>query len=326
MKLIGWIEKDGVILSESEINSISAESLSECGGEFYLERDDLTARDKYGIIHGKIPAGTIKTASAEFKINPKVPELSLEDSILKSVELRKSLGGVASLSGGVDSSLVAVLSGLKAICVGTENSHDLIEAEKLSDKIGIDLSVHVIEADEIREALPKVISAIPEVTPMNVEIALTGYFAAKLAYSLGKKRILTGQAADELFAGYSRYSASKTLRADLDKDFEGLYAQRERDSAAASLFGITYSMPYMDERVVKASKKLTPSELIDGDKRKIALRKVAEKYLPMDTAWKPKKAMQYGSGMSKILEKIAASEGVKKTAGLIEKYYRSGGQ
>ncbi|MDO5844543.1 MAG: asparagine synthase C-terminal domain-containing protein [Methanocorpusculum sp.] len=317
----GWIEKCGHILSGSEVKELTPETLTDCGGEFYIETEDFRARDKYGIIQGNVAPATIQTASGILKINPIVPDLSLEEAIIEAVSLRKNTDAVVSLSGGVDSSLVAVLSGLKAICVGTEHSHDLLEAEKLSDKLGIDLSIHLITQEEAAEAFLKVISVLPAVTPINAEIALTGYFAARLANSLGAKRILTGQAADELFAGYARYSSAENLRAELDKDFEGLYAQRERDSAAAALFDIVYSMPYMDERVVKASKKLAPSELVSGDQRKIALRKTAEKYLPADTAWKPKKAMQYGSGISKILERIAHENGVKNTAGLIEKYY-----
>lgn len=322
MILKGWIEKDGRVLSAKEAELLAPCDLVSCGGEFCFEGDGFKARDKYGIIRGDIPPGTILTPEGSFCISPEVPDLCLEDAIVESVELRKDIARAASLSGGVDSSLIAVLSGLPCICVGVEGSPDVLEAERLSDKLGLDLSVYTIGQEDVVEALPKVISVLPRVTPMDVEIALTGYFAAGLANSLGVKTILTGQAADELFAGYARYSASANLRADLDKDFEGLYAQRERDSCAAELFDVVYSIPYMDERVVRASRKIPVNELVLGDERKIALRKVAEKYLPKDTARRAKKAMQYGSGISKMLAKTASSQGFKRTSELTESYIR----
>ncbi|MCZ9312148.1 MAG: asparagine synthase-related protein, partial [Methanocorpusculum sp.] len=62
--------------------------------------------------------------------------------------------------------------------------------------------------------------------------------------------------------------------------------------------------PYMDERVVRASRNFAAAELVAGDLRKVALRRVAAKYLPEDLAWKPKKAMQYGSGMTAALRRM----------------------
>jgi asparagine synthetase B (glutamine-hydrolysing) len=49
----------------------------------------------------------------------------------------------------------------------------------------------------------------------------------------------------------------------------------------------------------------------------VALRKVAEKYLPAEIAWKPKKAMQYGSVVAKMLRSIVKKNGCPDTAGLV---------
>ncbi|HJK58245.1 MAG TPA: asparagine synthase-related protein, partial [Methanocorpusculum sp.] len=92
--------------------------------------------------------------------------------------------------------------------------------------------------------------------------------------------------------------------ADLDRDFLGLAAQRTRDSTAVGLSGVWYSLPYMDERVVRASRRLTDTDLISGDQRKLALRKIAARHLPEKLAWKPKKAMQYGSGITAALRRL----------------------
>lgn len=315
MELRGWIESGGRILPEPEIADLPPEKLAVCGGEFTLRTGSLTARDRYGIMPGSIPAGRVLTKTGELTIFPEVPALSLNDAIREAVRLRveaaSSGKAVVTLSGGVDSTLIAVLAGLPCIAVGMEGSHDLTAAVSAADRLGLTLRAGTITEDDLVEALPHLLRVLPRRTPMDIEIGLTGYFVGQTARAAGADRILTGQAADELFGGYARYGRSTGLRADLDRDFLGLAAQRERDAAAvtAAASGLWYSMPYMDERVIAASRKYRDEELVAGELRKIALRTVAETYLPADIAWKAKKAMQYGSGISAALRKLAKKNG-----------------
>ena len=312
MQLTGWMEENGRLLEPAEIETFSVSRLSACGGEFLLETDDCFIRDKYHIMPGNPKGKPVITA------DPRVPDLPLDEAIQTSVSLRASDDAVTTLSGGVDSSLVAVLAGLPCIAVGLAGSHDLAAAQQTAKTLGLPLTVKEIDIDDIREALDDVLAIIPRITPLDVEIGITGYFIAALAKETGAKRILTGQAADELFGGYARYGRSADLRADLAADFDGLFFQRERDAAVASYFGVWYSLPFMDERVVRASRTFSPDELVSGDLRKIALRKIASRHLPEEIAWRPKKAMQYGSGISSALAKIAKSEGCKGCRELIQ--------
>jgi len=318
--LSGWIELNGCILDEHEAEELEPEALAYAGGEFLLTTPELSARDCYGIYPSKtIDAGTVRTNEKLFSVHPRVPDgLSLAGAIEESVRLRTTKDAVVTLSGGVDSTLVAVLSGLPAIAVGVPESHDLLAAEHAADVLGLSLRIHEITEGEVETALYDVLKLLPECTPMDVEIAITGWFISRLAKEQHARRILTGQAADELFAGYSRYGATSTLRRYMDADFLGLFRQRERDSTIASSFGVWYSLPFMDERVVRLSRSFQPEDLVCGDQRKISLRKVAEHYLPSDIAWKPKKAMQYGSGVTKILSRMAKEKGFRTTHELIE--------
>jgi asparagine synthase (glutamine-hydrolysing) len=313
MKLTGWIEENGRLLTLAEIETLGRHRLEKCGGEFLLETPDCLIRDKYHII--PMPPGEQNIITAD----PDVPDMPLDAAINEAVALRRSKDAVTTLSGGVDSSLIAVLAGLPCIAVGVADSHDLTAAEKTAETLGLSLTSKEISPEEIRAALPEVIRIIPRITPLDLEIAITGYFIAGLAKKAGAKRILTGQAADELFGGYARYGRSKNLRADLDADFALLSSQRERDASVATHFGVWYSLPFMDERVIKASRTFSPEELVKGDLRKIALRKVAAQYLPEEIAWRPKKAMQYGSGVSGVLTKIAKSEGCRGFGELVQR-------
>ena len=72
-------------------------------------------------------------------------------------------------------------------------------------------------------------------------------------------------------------------------------------------------MPYLDLRVVRAAQQIPAEEKVQHGRRKIPLRTVAERYISRDLAWKEKKAMQYGSGVWRVLQKLASKNGYKSS-------------
>ena len=70
-------------------------------------------------------------------------------------------------------------------------------------------------------------------------------------------------------------------------------------------------MPYMDYRVVRAARAIPPAKKVQGGLRKVPLRMVAERHIPAEFAWFEKKAMQYGSGVWKELQRLARKKGYK---------------
>lgn len=312
--LAGWVERDGRRLSCEEIAAICRdrpEEILRFGGEFALSWDTCTARDHLGIMEGSGPKGILACKGiTKGTICPEVPNLPLEDAIVTAVALRSDVG-ITALSGGVDSSLVAKLAGRGCVAVGLENSHDLKQARHAARALGLECSFVTITEAEIAAALPGVVAAIPKKDPVNTGIALTQYFVARFAKEHGYTRILTGQGADELFGGYARYETSDNLEEELARDFLGLEVQARRDQAIAGLFGTYLSMPYLDLRVVRAARIIPAQEKVQGGRRKIPLRKVAERHIPPDLAWMEKKAMQYGSGVWGVLRKLARKNGYK---------------
>jgi len=55
--------------------------------------------------------------------------------------------------------------------------------------------------------------------------------------------------------------------------------------------------------------------------RKYVLRKMSEKYLPPEVAYAPKKAMQYGTGTQKTLERLAVKRNFKGIHDHLESLY-----
>ena len=314
LQVSGWVECEGKILGLPEIDLIchtQKEKILRFGGEFFLAWDGCSARDCFGVMEGTGPAGTLLcNGEMTGKIEPRFSPMPLEEAIVTAVKLRSN-EGVTALSGGVDSTLVAFLAKRECVAVGIEGSHDLAQAKKAAGLLGLSCTYVTISETELEQALPEVVRTIPKKDPVSTGIALTQFFITRWAGENGYRRIITGQGADEIFGGYSRYLESADLEAELERDFLGLEQQARRDQAIAALHGTYLSMPYMDARVVRAARAIPAADKVQGGRRKIPLRTVAEQYISKDLAWYEKKAMQYGSGVYGVLRKLARKNGYK---------------
>ncbi len=316
ISLTGWIERDGRVMTTADIADALSEGyawLKACGGEFFLAWDGGCARDCLGIIQGQCGPGEIVVDGVVIgRVSPDPPILPLADAIETAVLLRNSEGVVA-FSGGVDSALIAAIADLPCVTVGIEGSHDLRHAARVAAAVGLDHTSVIIQPEEVETALKAVTQVIPRMSPVDASIASTLYFVARWAGEHGHRRILAGQGADELFGGYARYLETDNMEKLFREDFEGLRIQGTRDQAVAGLFGCAISCPYLDCRVVRAAEAIPAAERVFGGVRKRPLRLVARQYLPAEIACYEKKAMQYGSGIWKVIRRGARNNGYKNS-------------
>lgn len=115
------------------------------------------------------------------------------------------------LSGGVDSSLLAAMSGVKqTFTVGFDKEGELYNetghAKKLTDNLNVENHCKYIEKDEFKEAVPDVMYHMDEPAGDAAVVAL--YFLAKEA-SKKVKVVLSGEGSDEFFGGYNIYLEPK---------------------------------------------------------------------------------------------------------------------
>lgn len=131
----------------------------------------------------------------------------IENEMKSSIEYHKiaDVEVGAFLSGGVDSSyVVATAMPDKTFSVGFENDgfDETIYAKELSEKLNIKNYSKIISKDEFFDAIPKVQYHSDEPHANLSSVAL--YHLSKLAKQ-HVKVVLSGEGADELFAGYNEY-------------------------------------------------------------------------------------------------------------------------
>jgi asparagine synthase (glutamine-hydrolysing) len=97
-----------------------------------------------------------------------------------------------------------------------------------------------------------------------------------------------------------------------------------RDVLALRAAGVEPVAPLLDDRVVAFALDLAPECIVDGERRKVALREAATHRLPSGVVEREKKAVQYGSYVSRELDRLARQAGFKRRMDdHVGKYVRS---
>lgn len=238
---------------------------------------------------------------------------ALRTTLKHAVRVRRSKRVGVLFSGGLDSSLIALMASefgeVVLYTAGAEGSPDIEWSRKIAELLGLSLREHTFGIDEVERILPRVMWGIEEPNPMNLAIGVPLYFATRMASKDGIKVVLSGGGADELFGGYHKYLANPSLmEADLMEMGEKNLA---RDDKIAMTNGVEGRFPYLALPVVSSALN-TPLELkIRQGVRKWILRELAlELGLPREVAMREKKAAQYGSRSQKLIEAIARRKGV----------------
>lgn len=235
--------------------------------------------------------------------------------------------GIA-FSGGLDSSIIAAMyPEAELYSVGLEGSHDMLQAKKAARLLGLYDRLHLCTPTlkEIEQAIPNVMRAVESRDVMKISIAMPLFFASKEAYEDGIHVMLSGQGADELFAGYRRYEdmSYDELESALFKDLCSIAENNlERDDAVAMANAVELRLPYLDREVVSIALQIPPELKICNGVRKYILRISALHLLHKELVRKEKKAAQYSSGIYSALKKIARRNGYIGKGG-VERYMQS---
>lgn len=209
-----------------------------------------------------------------------------------------------SLSGGIDSSIIAYFlkeRKPKTIAVIAEDfvSSDLTYCQMIAKEMQLPLSIYNVKIATILEAIEETIKILRNFNDIEIRNNIVMYLAIKWAKENDEKAIITGDGADELFAGY-RFLTNRSeeeLEAEIKRICSIMHFPTQKIGKA---LGITVESPFLNDKVIELAKTI-PANLkikIENDKRygKWILRKTFEKYIPKQIAWREKAPMQEGSG------------------------------
>lgn len=222
-----------------------------------------------------------------------------------------------SLSGGLDSSIIALLANsqtdhLNSFAVGMEGSEDLAAARKMADLLKTRHHETLYTEDEMLEVLPRVIYHLESFDPALVRSAIPNYILAETA-SKYVKVILTGEGADELYAGYDYMDQFAT---DTSLENERLYitsvlhnTNLQRADRVTMAFGLEARVPFLDLQSVSLVFSFPPKWMLhQHDAPKALLRRAFNQELPPEIVNRPKQKFSKGAGSSELFEKLAENE------------------
>jgi len=242
---------------------------------------------------------------------PKI-KTTLRNAVYKRLLADVPVG--VSLSGGLDSSIVTSLAReetehLHSFAVGVEGSPDLEAAKQMSRHLETVHHEYIYSTQDMVEALPNVLFHLESFDPALVRSAIPNYFLAKLA-SQHVKVILTGEGADELYAGYeylSRYETPEELQDEMVYITEALHnTNLQRADRMSMAFGLEARVPFLDVKSISVAMGI-PADWKLHEERvpKRLLRQSFEDDLPGEIVNRPKAKFSKGAGSSELIAQEA---------------------
>jgi asparagine synthase (glutamine-hydrolysing) len=227
------------------------------------------------------------------------------------------------LSGGLDSSLVAAVAArwlderglrLQTFAVGTPESPDLAAARLVAEHIGSEHHETTYTAQDALDTLPVVVRSIESFDPGLVRSAVPNFMLSRFTAE-HVKVVLTGEGADELFAGYdymTEYDDPDALHAELVRTVRGLHnLNLQRCDRVTMAFSLEARVPFLDREVIHWALRLPPSVKLSGEgepEKKLLREAFADGWLPEALLWRDKAEFGDGSGARDVLSEAVEAE------------------
>ncbi|NNG17855.1 MAG: asparagine synthase B [Gemmatimonadales bacterium] len=306
IKPLYYGQRDGVVVFASELKALVgvAEEVHEFppGNCFHSD----TGFRPYYQVPDRVPR------DMPLKMRLQLLRETLDEAVQKRLMSDVPVG--AFLSGGLDSSLIVALlrpyiHDLHTFSVGTEGSPDLEAARTVARYFGTQHHEYVFGPEDVAEVLGEIIYHLESFDQDLVRSAIPCYFVSRLAAE-HVKVVLTGEGADELFAGYEYYRGIRdwaSLHQELRRSVSTLHnINLQRVDRLTMAHSIEGRIPFLDLEMVQVAQTIPADLKLYTDESgelwdKWILRKAFEDLLPTEIVWRDKQQFDEGSGTVQLL-------------------------
>jgi len=223
--------------------------------------------------------------------------------------LASSADGIL-FSGGLDTSVLAAIAAslgrrLQAVMVSVAEGTGLDEpfARLMVERLRIDLEILRPSLYELVDRMPELIRLLRTFDPMELRNSIATHVAMEAASKRGLSAVLTGDAADELFAGYSFMfnMSAEQLPSYIRHLNEIMHFTSE---VIGQNLSVRVDSPYVSPSVREFAISLGYEDLVCEYKGKRfgkrILREAFSALLPEEIAWRLKTPIEYGSGSTAL--------------------------
>ncbi|KAF9113000.1 hypothetical protein BGX27_002396 [Mortierella sp. AM989] len=258
----------------------------------------------------------------------------LRQLLLKSLEKSTPCDAIL-LSGGVDTSILAeaaftvynqnkdnnkdlkrpLTGAVTVLC--TDEARDEFYSTQIASRTGLEQKVVKVTLDSVLEELEFCIRTLQTFDPMELRNSIVIARGLSVAKSLGYKTVMTGDGADELFAGYSflHNMPAERLKAYSDRL---TITMRFSGVPLAKALGLELVQPYLDAEVIAFSQQCTRDEKVNYHEHpkdrewqdRLEGRQLHGKFILREafeeeafSAWRKKEPIEVGSGTT-VLPKM----------------------
>ncbi len=217
-------------------------------------------------------------------------------------------------SGGLDSSVIAWCLRPRRptlFTVGVAGSADLLAARSGAVLLGLEHMTRTVDKPLVKHTLDRWAGEFAGLREPHLSVGVSLALAIEAAPA---GRLLCGQGADELFLGYAHFrglppaAAAERAATDWSRLVDLDWPRTQRIAAA---LGHELTSPFLHP-ALRDAVRACPSPLLEPPPAptKPVLRGAARMLgVPEELLARPKKAMQYGSGIARLVREVARGAG-----------------
>ncbi len=324
VKPVYWAHHDGRVLVASELGAFPVETraqVEEFPPGHRWSTDGATGGDPVAYVDLRTrPLGWNTPVGPAYETRDQA-RAAIRETLVVSVRERMMADvpvGIF-LSGGLDSSIVAAIVAREAVpgavvhsfAAGTPDSSDLAAARVVAGHLGLEHHERIYTDEDVVAALPEVVRATESYEPSLIRSAVPNYLLAELAAE-HVKVVLTGEGADELFAGYHhlRELDEEALRDALVDGVATLHhLNLQRCDRVTMAHGLEARVPFLSRELLDVALRVPTAWKLLGEegREKALLREAFQGWLPDEVLWRRKEQFGDGSGTSAVMARVAES-------------------